>query len=86
MKAIAKTALVNDGPKTAANIIANKRAGKANPMSATRITRSSTQPPIAEASRPSRVPIEPPNNTATNATIIEFLDAAINCDNTSRPN
>ena len=85
IKEIAITALVSEGPKTAASMIANKSAGKAKPKSASRITPSSTQPPKAEASRPRATPMLPPRNTATSATVIELRAAAISCATTSRP-
>ena len=86
MNEIASTALVSDGPKTAASMIAKSSAGKAKPRSASRITASSTQPPSAEASRPSTTPMLPPSSTATSATVIELRAAAISCATTSRPN
>ena len=68
MKAMAITAFDSDGPKTAASMIAKSSAGKAKPISAMRITRSSTQPPMAAASSPSAVPMLPPSSTISGFT------------------
>src|SRR5215510_1262538 len=65
--------------------IADSSAGNANVKSARRITNSSTQPPRADASRPSPAPIEKPISTANTPTRIDARAPTSSCDAMSRP-
>ena len=58
----------SDRPRTAAMPMAKSRLGIDSMMSVTRMTRASTQPPNAPASRPTAMPTVAPMSVATTPT------------------
>ena len=73
------------GPKMAVIMMAERMAGKAKVKSLSRITISSTQPRMAEASRPKATPASTPMPTATKPTSSEFCAPTRIIESTSRP-
>ncbi len=82
---MAMIAFTIPGPNTAVSMIADRMAGNAKPKSASRMMISSTQPRLAEATRPNAVPTTSPMPTAITPTTIDERAPTSSSDATSRP-